>query len=409
MKLLQQNNLPSVLILLCLLPLTHVLPYIRLFGMPISFLVISSIILWNVFVKYRLRKHELKSLFVALIFTLTLILSLILSPVELDINSTLIKKYAKFIFFFLGVSSVSYLIKSKGNIPKIFMLIIIGVSIVCVFGLILNYNLHGLKDPVNVFWFTSVSQNSLGNWTPGVFLIGFYLLSEKNNRIKFLTGILLLIIIVTQFLAISRVGYFMIFISFFLWWVFFLSLKAKITTLICVIFFSIGFIKLFEYESNKAYERMNTMSSITKIKDSSRGRAANYVKGFDAFINYPILGIGLNNFQKYSAESIDLLDTVGYDDINEESHSFYVDVFAEFGIIGILIFSYFFSPILLFKRRHYIFYGNIYLVTKLSVWLIMLRGFTSHEFIANPINIIIFSVALFLSQKESQNHAIKVK
>ena len=398
MQSLQKHKLPGIIALLCLLPITYAIPYLRPLGAPIPLLIISLIILWHFLLKGQFKKNEFIGMNIFLIFSLSLTLSLFLSPVEFNADSTLINKYLKLAIFFLGVPSIANLIKNKNNVRKIFLLSLIGVAIACLYGLIIDYNLHNFRNPVNVFRYTSVSQNSLGNWTPAIFLIGLFLLTERENKYKFFTGSLLLIIIITQILTLSRVGYFMIFSGLIIWWLFCIQYKAKIISLILITILCFGFIQIFEKHFIKAYERASSLSTPSKIIDSSRGRAANFVKGFDAFINYPLLGVGLNNFREYSTESIDLLETVGYPDINEETHSLYIDLYAELGIIGILFFSYFFIPILLFRKKHYHLHGEIYLVTKFAVWLIMLRGFTSNEFISNPVNILIFSSALFLSQ-----------
>ena len=398
MQKINQTKIPILLVLISLLPIANAIPF-RPLSMPITiFLILTAILSYFLAGNY-IYKDIFKGIILVLILSIIAALAIFLSPIELNMDIQFFKKFIKYVVFLLAIPIFSHQIKSIKNVKKILFLLLIGVSIVCIYGLFINYNIHNFRNPVNVFLYTSVSQNSLGNWTPAIFLIGLYLLIDKENKYKFLTLLLLFIIIATQTLTISRVGYFMIFISFFIWWAVFLNLKQKTYSLIFLLLISYGVINTFPNQYEQAIKRMDSLTTVPKIIQTSTGRAVNFVKGYDAFINYPILGIGLSNFQFYKTETIDTKKTMGR--VNEEdSHSIFIDAFAELGIIGVFILLYFFIPILLYKKRNHMLYGDVYLLSKFCVWFIMLRGFTSDDILSNPVNMLVFAIALYLSRDQ---------
>ena len=113
----------------------------------------------------------------------------------------------------------------------------------------------------------------------------------------------------------------------------------------------------------EAYEQEEDASS---ADEHLTGRGYHYVQGWQAFQEHPITGVGLGNINKYFGTRL-------------QTHSEYISMYAETGIVGFLL--YFSAYFVIIKRLNRLRKKQMaenrefYLILILSVLVILLIGF----------------------------------
>jgi len=161
--------------------------------------------------------------------------------------------------------------------------------------------------------------------------------NEKDFRLKILSGwalgVCTLTIIGTYsrgaFLGLVLIGVIMVLFT----------RRAKLYTIIFALVFGV---LVYQYVPNKYVERISTLSEFTSgtnistIRDESfRGRISENLAAVNMFREFPLMGVGANNFNpNYLEYSRD----IGLDERLEERspHSLYLEIMAELGVVGLI-------------------------------------------------------------------------
>lgn len=192
----------------------------------------------------------------------------------------------------------------------------------------------------------SIAENVNVN-TIGVMLayaIGFVLfllVREKQKPLFWVLGVICIsLLFVGILLAVSKKGIFSA-ITMFLVWILlcykftFKKLKIFYKILIFVALISAVVFTYIWYTTNYSIqiEILKMRMDQLYTGDSDQDRIRLFLEGFTIFLDHPIIGVGFNNSRFYSFR-------LTY------THSFYSEIFACTGIIGVIIFLYgLFSPL----------------------------------------------------------------
>jgi O-antigen ligase len=184
--------------------------------------------------------------------------------------------------------------------------------------------------------------NQLGGITSANLPFFFYLMQYEKSKIgKILYLSLIIIGIRVVMLTQSRTGFLgVLMFGFFVW----LFSKNKIISLV------LGILLLFilwQFAPEQTKVRFSTFFSIEKVlttdrsdfEDDDRSRLASMAsrwtliqRSWTCFLEHPIIGVGLRNFNSYNGRKYGLW---------HPPHNTYLQALAEMGLIGFLAFMYF--------------------------------------------------------------------
>lgn len=204
-----------------------------------------------------------------------------------------------------------------------------------------------------------------------------FFLHQKYKNLFFALLLLFLpiVFVIMAFVTQSRSGLFLIVTINVIYWFFIFkpTNKSRTVSFIKSIFTLTAAIYL-AFQFLAVYGNSQIKSRVNSSKEDSRGVLI--LDAIDVFTNYPLLGVGLGQFPRYSS-------------LGQFSHNSYTEILAEQGIIGgILLVFLFFSPVaksyrLLksdFKNPIYklnflffltfLFYNNAYIFYKVSFAMI---------------------------------------
>jgi putative inorganic carbon (hco3(-)) transporter len=92
-------------------------------------------------------------------------------------------------------------------------------------------------------------------------------------------------------------------------------------------------------------DRVASLSQVTNLSDQTtdgalRGRATEMLAGLHAFADHPLLGVGPGQYEPYYSETYQQTPGIKFRDIQKgrRAHSLYIEMAAETGIIGLLVF-----------------------------------------------------------------------
>ena len=361
----------------------------------------------------------------------------IIIPNRFNIKSELYKNKPLFVYFILFIwssLSVLYAINRTESIISVIRLLIILLSAINISLLIKQINnvksilfilapilLIEVFFPFNIFM-DYVSTNNgfdfsksgyLKTFTPNknitaaitachlciIFLFDHYF---KKGRILYI--ILTIISTINIVMLSSRAAILGISLSFlliyFLIWLSGVKFYKEITIYFLSFVFGLIVSNIYLGADNSA-SLNNRLTSINTDDTSTNERLAYYGHGIKHFLNNPIKGIGLGNWN---------LKAIEYNSLNMRSyvvpyhmHNDFLQYAAELGIIGVVLYGFIFLKILLinFKRMKVNFFMSITLIMIASILFIDSNlNFPHHR----PIMMILFSLLIGLTHlnKSSQ-------
>ena len=302
------------------------------------------------------RKKEIiidikKNKFIQLFFMFCLYIvvrSLFSSNILLSLESSLF--FFRFGFFTLAII---YLIQNKYiNLKKlmiIYIIIILFISLDCIFQFITNYNFIGLKAYGNrlTSFFTGyngryndlIVGNYLCRLIPISIALIFFNIKILNKRLIILILIYLNFVSLATFLTGERVTLLFIFFTYLSLIIIKSSLKKyMILNCLILIFISIGFVS-----SKPIFKERIVDLTINQIKFSSENKfniisSAHHpiiMNGVNIFMDNRLIGIGTKLFR----EECKLYDIKG---CNTHPHNSYIQLLAETGLIGFSFLLFYF-------------------------------------------------------------------
>lgn len=182
----------------------------------------------------------------------------------------------------------------------------------------------------------SKNANSFAFQMLTVIFAVFYLWRQKYNHfIRFLMWIILFVSAIGIIYSGSRNGFLCLFVFIFWWYLFCKQKKLPkhpiFAYAILIAIFIIAYLSISSLlENTLIWQRVSTLDD-----NSSQTRFFLYREGIEMIIKNPVFGIGLNNFSEVSKTGL-------------YSHSDYIEVAANTGIIGFILY---FSIYLILWRR----------------------------------------------------------
>ena len=273
------------------------------------------------------------------------------------------QKYLSFFRFFFMFFGIIFLLKKNLinflKLKKYFLLILIIISI----DVIKEY-LTGS----NFFGFTSTYKGRISSFTNDELIIGYIfafivlfsidLLHKKLNRPSYFIYFFLIILI--SFIIGERSNFIKLSILLIFFSFFFLNFNKYKFIFVKYIFYSIFIIStlfLILKDTDQAkkispfFKNIN-LKNITikefKNKFEKSKHAPHYIAAVDIFSNYPIFGIGINNFYEESSKEIYYNDNLTFSTSRSSTHphQIYLEILSETGILGFIYFmSVFLYPI----------------------------------------------------------------
>jgi O-antigen ligase len=229
------------------------------------------------------------------------------------------------------------------------------LPLLCIFGATLIMSVLAVRSPFRY----SVAGRAVGTFSnANVFgmacLVSLMfafdrILDQKNKLIKAFFLVSLPFLFYMLFQSGSRKAIISIFLYIAVLAVFYLkaNFKQRFWTAIFVTFFFIAtaLVAVNYLEKSKWYDRMEAFGSVLKTTNVNRsedgslkGRFLFYRVGWNLFTMYPATGVGLGNFQVALPRYISGGSLVAASGTGTYAHSNYIEILADTGIIGFILY-----------------------------------------------------------------------
>jgi len=312
-----------------------------------DFIVVFSCFLFFYYFKLYLIENLKKSQVYILLFLwlVSIVSSIFSTDILFSIKSSLF--YIRIIIF----SIVIYIIFNinEKNLSKFFnfiLFIFIVLFIDSIFQKLFGYNLAGitLSNTIRISSFFG-DELILGSYMVKLYpiLIGFaYLIKTRKFYLYYF--FISIITLVPVFFSAEKTAI-VIFLIEFILITFFLNkdLKTKIVIILSLFFLFLFMFFSFTKIKNRIYDEMISNSENFKYL-YTRVHTEHYISGLKIFSDYPIVGIGPKMFRKYCNNSEYKISEVS---CSTHPHNYSIQLLAETGILGFVIFICFYFFFLL--------------------------------------------------------------
>ena len=294
--------------------------------------------------------------------------------------------FSTYLTFFFSLISIFLMVKKqKLDIVNIFLLF-------CLFSLIIDslYILSTLVQEIiidgNTFSRSNAYRGFTGNINITAFMLTmkspviiYFLFKHQKNKLKvLLLSIILLMVVISIFILLSRGAFIAFAISTFLLVVYFFikssNSKFFIPTIYLAIILAGYFISssLINSEGENVINDRVSSINIDRADDSIDERLRFYSAAVKSISKNPIFGIGIGNWKietiKYDAKNLE-----GYR-VPNHAHNDFLQVAAESGFLALIFFlGFIFNPFIfyltnkLYKEPNHVFY---LILTMMSVYII---------------------------------------
>ena len=360
-----------------LIPMAFVIPitfYDRTFS-TISIIVFLWVFILFAFGKLYLKKITPQMKIFFLLFLISFFISLLFANNK---NASLhwFLIFSQYLIFFIGFASVLSL-KLLERIFYSFLIpftasILIGFKNILLFGS--GSRLSGFVGNSNIY----------GAYLAFNLLMIIYLISTSHN--KYLSIFLFIMLfagsinIVFTFSRGAQLGYIVSLMTY----LFLKNLHRKKIILILFTFFFIFLVLLIIAFPNLFHRYTNI--KVDNMEYSEIDRLSLYFSGIKLFLNKPIYGIGVNNFH-FEYEKYHFLNTVLKNKVNVHfhPHNIFINVLANQGIIGFLVYLYFFY---IFMKFVFFNKNKIHLNDKISEMRIFVISFFAYFIVHGQFDVI---------------------
>jgi len=264
-------------------------------------------------------------------------------------------KYLSFLRFILMLFGLIIFFEKEHNKNNIFTKIY--KSYIIIFLIIIVDVLKEYFFGSNLLGFSSDYEGRIASFTNDELIIGYIFsflilftlifIYKKTNHYNFFIIMIFLIIISffigerSNFIKSALLILTFTFVHFFYLKVFKIKNLFLITSFIFIL--SISF---FEMTKNTYVGKRFYYSFDNNIKEEfySTKHAAHYITAYKIFLNYPIFGIGINNFALESSKK--KYENKKFNPSSTHPHQIYLEIISEVGLIGLIYFIFvFFYPI----------------------------------------------------------------
>lgn len=314
-----------------------------------------------------------KTFVILIIYWFYLIINLFFS---IDFSNSLSRSLGiiRFIFF---AYAIEYCLKLKSskyqkNIFNIWTIIFLIVSFDLLFESAFGFNTLGFVSymPGRLASFLN-TELKIGNFYHGFLfiIVAFFFIKNKNKLSLFF----LITFTIISLLIGERSNFAKVIISLFIFLFFFekkfFNLKKIIILFLIIIICSIVLLK-----SPSRSNRFNGQffsyileHGITKYLYVSQNFAHN-ITAYKIFLNYPMLGVGLRNFNQECNKDIYNDEKLNYNQgrCSTHPHQYYFEILSETGIIGLILFISTFFYILYYGFKTYLKKKNLIQLASLT-------------------------------------------
>jgi O-antigen ligase len=357
---------------LCLKFLLLSFPILIVIG---PFALNSFSIIFSIYAIFNFKLIKKNNFFSNKIYILFFSFIVLIFPYE-NINFNIsFQKYLSFLRYILMMLGIMMFLMENNEKERFFIIIqktYIFFLVLITIDVLIEY-IYGS----NIFGYNSNYNGRIASFTNDELIIGyiycflalftfFFIYKNTNNYFFFLImiSIILISFIIgerSNFIKLSFLIVFFIFINF----IFFKKVKLKniifFISLIILFFLSLYHFTKNTPQGNKLfYVDDLIISKKDKIVFNIKGRfyqsnhAAHYITAYKIFLNYPIAGIGINNFhaeskkKKYEDKSISKTNQRA----STHPHQLYLEILSETGVLGFLYFVFiFFYPIYISLKK----------------------------------------------------------
>lgn len=344
--------------------------------------------IWRIFRDNNIKLHKFGIESSLLIYVLSAFISVIFASqiIAIDTTKVISSLLTLPILIILGYLIPAYLDETNDH-PLVFRTLVLSLALVTIFGLI-QFLVYSMIYPMG-FRLSSVFHD------PNIFsrfiLIGFsfiftHLVICKNPVIpRPILIFIMFLSLVCLLLTYSRSGYATLFIVLGLFYLIYGTKKQRLYVIpVIIILGIIAFIFLFS---------QRTFVGSEFIEESSFNRIQLLLAGIDMIENHWMFGIGYTNFSFFYTEnyvvSVFQMSLYDYEMMGYavSIHNWFVEVWAEQGIIGLLAYVYFFYRLIKairyeIKMTRDDTLKSFLIGSNLMVFVFLLHGFLYHTFIS---------------------------
>jgi len=399
-----------------LLFLIYLFPISLISSSAINNIFITLIDIFFIIILIREKNYKFikdKSFIILFLFWIYLILNLFFS---IDFNNSLSRSLGiiRFIFFAYAIrycfnlNSSTYL----ERILNIWSIIFLVISFDLIFEAIFGFNTLGFVSymPGRLAGFLN-KELKIGNFYHGfLFITAAFILMKQKNKLGFLS----IIIFVTISLLIGeRSNFAKVIISLIFFLIFFekklLSLKKVIILFSILIICSIVMLKSQTRQNRFNGQFFNYIkeNGLIEYLYVSQNYAHN-ITAYKIFLNYPIFGIGVRNFNQECIKDLYNDEKLNYNKgrCSTHPHQYYFEILSETGIIGFILFLSAFIYILYSGFVSYLKKKNLILLGSLSFAVSSLIPFlpSGSFFTTYSASIFWLNIGLILALTNSNKH-----
>ena len=362
-----ENNIFNKIIfyLICLLPISIIA------GSLVININVILIILFFLIEIIKKNKYFVFNNYIVLLFTIYYVYLILSSILIAESDESLLRSIGVIRYLLLSLS-IAYIIKNldQKKILYFWGIIFLIVSFDILFEYIFGENILGYKSGYHgrIASFTGDELN-IGGYYFGFFLLTSALLIKKN----YLFPISILFFLFISIIIGERANFLKVFllVTFFFLFIYKISLKKKIASIILFSVFTVGIIASDEKLSGRFYTQFqqNDLKFFTGIKTRTP-HYSHYITSIKIFKDYPLFGIGIKNFRNISHKKEYHGTGTGSYGGGPHPHQTHLELLSETGLIGYFILISIFIYSLYFGIREYVKSKNIFLACSIIFILV---------------------------------------
>ena len=327
-------------------------PYVFLKSIVFKIIVLLASFLF-LFLLFKNKLYKLYKNWMVISFSLFLLILPILSIFSINFNESLWGGFERmegvfyYFYLFLFLLILLYILRDNKTWKNIFISITISNILISSLAILQKFNIN-----IGIMEYAGRIGGTLGNaaYLSSVLLFGLIFLSfffYRYKKYRIFSSIAIILNIIAIFISATRgslLALFFVILLSLLFSIFkkgFLEKKKKIILSSILIIFVLFISSIFifkDFEVIKKVESLRRISNISLSDSTSASRLVIWKYSFDSFIDKPIFGWGLENFDDSFNKYYD--NTIS-EEWFDRAHNNYLDILITGGIISLLIYLIF--------------------------------------------------------------------